>query len=107
MCPPEMCPIAYTAPTMTSMNANEIMPSWAMEKATLVPEAITPVAAADRPLRTRGTRFRGPRREASGELWVELPLVVARGVRPGVSPPSARGDYMKPVRHGRTLFHAT
>src|SRR5271169_3888347 len=46
MWPPEMCPIAYTAPTMTSMNANEIIPSWAIEKGTLVPAAITPVAAA-------------------------------------------------------------
>ncbi len=47
MWPPEMCPIAYTAPTMTSMNAKEIIPSCAIENGTLVPAAITPVAAAD------------------------------------------------------------
>ena len=47
MWPPEMCPIAYTAPTMTSMNANEMTPSCAIENGTLVPAAITPVAAAD------------------------------------------------------------
>ena len=47
MWPPEMCPIAYTAPTMTSMNANEMTPSWAIENGTLVQAEITPVAAAD------------------------------------------------------------
>jgi hypothetical protein len=31
---------------MTNMNANEIMPSWAIENGTLVPAAIAPVAAA-------------------------------------------------------------
>ena len=63
MWPPEMCPIAYTAPTMTSMNANEIIPSWAMENGTLVPAAITPVAAAE-PAPTK-TRNAVPRNSAA------------------------------------------
>src|SRR5207247_9525427 len=54
MWPPEMCPIAYTAPTITSMNANEIIPSSAIEKGAFVPAAITPVAAAEpAPMKTR------------------------------------------------------
>ena len=54
MWPPEMCPIAYTAPTMTSMNANEIIPSSASEKGAFVPAAMTPVAAAEpAPMKTR------------------------------------------------------
>src|SRR5215469_2149696 len=47
MWPPEIWPIAYTTPTMTSMKANEIIPRSASEKTALLPAAITPVAAAD------------------------------------------------------------
>src|SRR5215469_16777580 len=108
MWPPEMCPIAYTAPTMTSMKANEIMPSWAMEKGTLVPEAITPVAAAD-PAPTY-TRNAVPRPSARS-FWVVVGgavIRIARGLRRGVSPPSGEiGTYLKPVRHSRTVFHET
>src|ERR1700757_4447549 len=78
-----MCPIAYTAPTMTSMKANEIMPSWAMEKATLVPDAITPVAAAAPP--PTYTRNAVPSPSARSFWWVVggAAIRVARGLRRG------------------------
>src|SRR6266568_2800744 len=85
-----MCPIAYTAPTMTSMNANEIIPSWAIEKATLVPAAITPVAAAE-PAPTN-TRNAVPSASARSFCVVVggAAMRFALGRGRGVSPPSAR-----------------
>src|SRR5438128_6797039 len=81
MWPPEMCPIAYTAPTMTSMNANEIIPSCAIEKGTFVPAAITPVAAAA-PAPTK-TRKAVPRNSAASFCRVlgGAAILVARGAR--------------------------
>src|SRR4051794_3048991 len=46
-CAPDTCPSAYTTPTITSMNANEMTPSWAIENGTPDAWAITPVAAAE------------------------------------------------------------
>src|SRR5437016_4036122 len=95
MWPPEMCPIAYTAPTMTSMNANEIIPSWAIEKATLVPAAITPVAAAE-PAPTN-TRNAVPSASARSFCVVVggAAMRFALGRGRGVSPPSARGNLLE------------
>src|SRR5712691_12094049 len=92
MWPPEMCPIAYTATTMTSMNGNEIIPSWAMEKGTLVPAAITPVAAAE-PAPTN-TRNAVPSASARSFCVVVggAAMRFALGLGRGVSPPSARWD---------------
>src|SRR5215469_1471344 len=108
MWPPEMCPIAYTAPTMTSMNANEMIPSWAMEKATLVPDAITPVAAAEpAPTYTRNAVPRASARSFCGVVGGAA-IRVALGLGRGVSPPPARwGSTVKAVRHRRTTFHET
>src|SRR5205809_2766749 len=68
---------------MTSMNAKEIIPSWAIEKATLVPAAITPVAAAD-PAPTN-TRNAVPSASARS-FWVVVggaAMRFALGLRPG------------------------
>src|ERR1700680_2742749 len=99
MWPPEMCPIAYTAPTMTSMNANEIIPSCAIENGTLVPAEITPVAAADpAPTYTRNA--------------VPSPSAISFcGVDGGAAMRFASlGEAcvaLKSVRHCRTAFHET
>src|SRR5260370_28139144 len=76
---------------MTSMNANEIMPSWAIEKATLVPAAMTPVAAAE-PAPTK-TRNAVPRASARSFCVVVggAAMRFALGLGRGVSPPSAGG----------------
>src|SRR5690242_4744732 len=77
---------------MTSMNAKEIIPSWAIEKATLVPDAITPVAAADpAPTNTRNAVPSASARSfcvvvGGAAMW--SPSASGRGV----SPPPARWE---------------
>src|ERR1700756_5588984 len=87
-----MYPIAYTAPTMTSMNAKEIIPSWAIEKGTLVPAAITPVAAAEpAPTNTRNAVPSASARSfcvVVGGAAMGSPSASGRGV----SPPPARWE---------------
>src|SRR5689334_12213056 len=75
---------------MTSMKAKEIIPSWAIEKATLVPDAITPVAAADpAPTNTRNAVPSASARSfcvVVGGAAMRSPSASGRGV----SPPPAR-----------------
>src|SRR4029077_19090023 len=95
---------------MTSMNANEIIPSCAMENGTLVRAAITRVAAAE-PAPTN-TRNAVPRNSAASfwgvvggaAMWLALDRLSGRGF----SPPSGEmGSCSKRVRHRRTVFHET
>src|SRR5207245_11567903 len=81
--------------TKTSMNADEIIPSWASEKATLVPAAITPVAAAE-PAPTN-TRNAVPSASARSFCVVVggAAMRFALGRGRGVSPPSARGNLLE------------
>ena len=101
-------PIAYTAPTMTSMNANEIIPSWAIEKGTFVPAVITPVAAAEPGLDEHEERGAESLGESFVWWWVELPCGSPSAAGRGVSPPSARWDRARNAfEHRRTVFHET
>src|SRR6266568_835789 len=110
MWPPEICPNAYTTPTMTSMKANEIIPSCAIENGTLVPAEITPVAAAD-PAPTK-TRHAVPISSAQSFCRVvgAAAMRFARRLGPhqvqaaGFSPPSGATRSLNAVRHYGTVF---
>src|SRR5260370_15955350 len=66
-----------------------------MEKGTLVPAAITPVAAAEpAPTYTRNAVPRPSARSFWGVVGGAA-IRVARGLRRGVSPPSARGNLLE------------
>src|SRR5258706_14407954 len=82
---------------MTSMNANEIIPSCAMENGTLVPAAITPVAAAE-PAPTN-TRNAVPRTSAASFCGV----VGGAAMRVALGRPSGRGRLTSLRRDGILL----